>query len=156
MENFASAERNNRPETILHHQKSSSNQKVFVAVYHFCPAIKTENFRKVGMPSITGVHKFLTLTPRTLPGGIRAASPPRGGTSFAGTVLSIKQHGRIIYHRNDAFTAMKTKNSRLTEHHHHKNNVNSRRWLEYIFVRLSITPATEIDSLLPHRWNGTD
>ena len=38
----------------------------------------------------------------------------------------------------------------------HKNNVNFHRWLEDILVRLSITPATEIDSLLPHRWNGAD
>lgn len=38
----------------------------------------------------------------------------------------------------------------------HKNNVNFRRWLEDILVKLSITPATEIDSLLPHRWHDTD
>ena len=38
----------------------------------------------------------------------------------------------------------------------HKNNVKFRRWLEDIPVKLSITPASEIDSLLPHRWNGTD
>ncbi len=38
----------------------------------------------------------------------------------------------------------------------HKNNVNFRRWLEHILVKLSITPASEIDSLLPHRWNGSD
>ena len=35
MENFVSAEWNNRPKSILYYQKSSSNQKVFVAVYHF-------------------------------------------------------------------------------------------------------------------------
>jgi len=38
----------------------------------------------------------------------------------------------------------------------HKSNVNFRRWLEYILVKLSITPTTDMDSLLPHRWHGTD
>lgn len=32
------------------------------------------------------------------------------------------------------------------------NNVNFRAWLEDVLVKISSTPATEIDSLLPHLW----
>ena len=38
----------------------------------------------------------------------------------------------------------------------HRNNVNFRRWLEDILVKLSLTSAAQVDSLLPHRWHGDD
>ena len=32
------------------------------------------------------------------------------------------------------------------------NRVNFRAWMEDVLVRISTTPAAEIDSLLPHLW----
>ena len=37
-----------------------------------------------------------------------------------------------------------------------KNNVHFRAWLEDILLKLGSTPSTQIDSLLPHLWNGAD
>ncbi len=37
-----------------------------------------------------------------------------------------------------------------------KNNKNFQQWLEDILVKLGKTPANQVDSLLPHLWNGAD
>jgi len=37
-----------------------------------------------------------------------------------------------------------------------KNNKNFRQWLQDILVKLGTTPANQVDSLLPHLWNGDD
>ncbi len=35
------------------------------------------------------------------------------------------------------------------------NGVNYRQWLEDVLVRINTTPASQIDSLLPHNWKNS-